>query len=72
MNFTRNGQVLVNFDSVARLIWGYKIVDGRTLDIEGRKWTIAKPDDQHLYLSLNERDTSVKLRNVMGYHLKRP
>ena len=72
MNFTRNEQVLVNFDSVARLIWRYKIVDNRTLDIEGRKWTIAKLDDQHLHLLLNERDTSVKERNVMGYHLKRP
>jgi hypothetical protein len=72
MNFTRNGQVLVNFDSIPRLVWKYSIVDQRTLDIEGRKWTIEKPDDQQLHLLSNERDTSLKQRNVMRYQLKRP
>jgi hypothetical protein len=71
MNFTRNDQLLVNFDSIPRLLWKYRIVDERTLNIEGGKWTITKLDDQELHLSLNERDTSVKQRNLMGYHLKR-
>jgi hypothetical protein len=72
MNFTTNDQLLVNFDTVAPVIWKYSIVDHRTLDIEGRKWTIEKLDDQQLHLLLNERDTSLKQRNVMGYQLKRP
>lgn len=72
MNFTRNDQLLVNFDSIPRLVWKYRIVDDRTLNIEGRKWTITKLDDQELHLSLNERDSSVKQRNLTGYHLKRP
>jgi hypothetical protein len=72
MNFTTNGQLLVNFDTVAPVIWKYAIVDHRTLDIDGRKWTIAKLDSQQLHLLLNERDTSLKQKNVMGYQLKRP
>jgi hypothetical protein len=72
MNFTRNHQLLVNFDSITRLLWNYSIADGRTLDIEGRKWAITKLDERELHLSLNERDSSVKQRNLVGYHLKRP
>ena len=72
MVFSTFDHLYVNFDTAATAVWTYKEVDPITIDIEGKKWRIIKLDKTEFDLSLNERDTAVKLRNIVYYRLRRP
>ena len=72
MNFSAFEKLYVNFDTAAAAVWTYKVVNHRTLEIENKKWTITKLDPKSFHLSLNERDSSLKHRDVVGYRLERP
>ena len=71
MDFTC-GKVSVHFDSTAALQWACEIFDYNTLTIAGKKWDIVKLDPTEFQLSLFERDSSLKYRDVVRYELVRP
>ena len=71
MNFERD-KVFVHFDSTGIEEWSCKIVDHNTLSIEGKKWEIVTLNQVNFHLSLNERDSSLKHRDIVRFVLKRP
>lgn len=71
MDFTY-GKISVHFDSAAAQEWPCEIFDYNTLKIAGKKWDIVKLDPAGFHLSLFERDSSMKYRDVVRYELARP
>ena len=71
MNFMFE-KVYVNFDSIPAHLWSCTIFDYNTLRIEGKKWDIVKLDAHNFHLSLAERDSTPKIRDVVRFELVRP
>ena len=66
-------RIYVNFDTAAAsAVWAYNIVNESTLKIENLNWSITKLDKEAFHLSLNQRDSSRKIREVVRYQLVRP
>ena len=72
MQFIKPDRIVMHFDTAASTQnLSYNIIDARTLSIEGKSWTITKLDQSEFNLSSNQRDTSFKLRDLVGFHLVR-
>jgi hypothetical protein len=72
MDFSSFNRLYVRFDTASPAIWTYKVIDFKTLEIEGKSWSITKLDERDLHLSLNKRDSSVKQTGVVRFQLIRP
>lgn len=65
-------RVAVHFDSTADQQWSCAIVDYKTLKIEGKRWDIVQLNPQNFQLSLFDRDSLRKHREVVWFELTRP
>jgi hypothetical protein len=71
MDFT-NDRVSVHFDSTAGEAWPYLILNHNTLLIEDKRWHVLKLAPTEFHLSLRDRDSSQKYRDVVLFELARP
>lgn len=65
-------KVLVYFDSTGVQQWTSAPFDYNTFLIEGKKWDAVTIDEKNFHISLAQRDSTPKQREVVFYELMRP